>query len=561
MLSVQILSVLIQAVTLGAGPEPGSHGHYAVLTCGRDAAAPFAAVDLSYGPRETIAGQPCVWWQLQVRAEDKAEAPPLFQLQACTNRDPLIRSAEPLQFRRYLLHIPETSEALEFRNVHTGEPLLPPWFDFVRYFVPQRAKGSGLTDGVAETCEYLGHVLTLRHTGHDVPWTPMKAKVLNLDPELLVGTSRNFKDKEGQRLPQTPEKREYTYIPFVEADYPVMIEAGINLFTVTPAQEKFVRDEPVFYLRGTDKGAPLRYPADLYRSNYVGPEMFMDEPSIIMVGDVRIHKTLKYFSDAAAVIEKRVRAGYESDQSGGAFILEKALKQQGVNFGDMRLMQYDYPSWETLYDTAYYQMAGGLAGIVHEGRYQLADFDKAIAKWTAKPRRHTPEEMLRYHYAFLRGGTRPFGKHWGTAIYGQCDPKIAPLALTLAYDMGARYLWFWTSDHDHHMPWPEQLELARTLKKHRTEHPRPSIFGPPPARDLAIVVPYGYFLSVDNLWWVRVMDPEGKNEASAKYRRLMQRAHAAIQQAFDRKLDFDITVDDDREITGYREVVRITDAE
>lgn len=561
MLAAKITSILIHGAILGTGPEPGLHAHYAVLTCGKDAAAPFAAVDFVYGPREMVAGQPCLWWQVEVRTEDNHQAQPLFRLQACTARDPLVRSPDPLQFRRYLLHVPETSEALEYRNVHTGEPLLPPWFDFVRYFVPQRAKGSGLTDGAAETCEYLGHVLTLHYVGHKVPWTPIQAKVLDLDPELLVGTSRNFRDTEGRRLPQTPQRQNYTYKPFVETDYPVMLEAGINLFIVSPEQEMFVRGQPVFYLRGAGKDKPLRYPADLYRSNYVGSEMFMDEPSIIMVGDVRIHKTLKYFADAAAVIEKRVRAGYESEDNYGAFSLEKALKKQGISFGDMRLMQYDYPSWETLYDTAYYQMAGGLTGIVHEGRYQVASFDQAVAKWTPKPRQHTPEEVLRYHYAFLRGGTRPFGKHWGTAIYGQCDPKIAPLAMTLAYDMGARYLWFWTSDHDHHMPWPEQLELARTLKKHRTDHPRPSIFDPPPTRDLAIVIPYGYFLSVDNLWWVRTMDAEGKNEASGKYRRLMQRAHTAIHGAFDRKLDFDVTVDDDREVTGYREVLRVSDEE
>jgi hypothetical protein len=103
----------------------------------------------------------------------------------------------------------------------------------------------------------------------------------------------------------------------------------------------------------------------------------------------------------------------------------------------MRLDQFDYPVWETIYDTAFYQMAGGCNGIVHEARYQLADFDKAVAKYSRKDTKHTPEQLLKYHYAFLRGGTRPFGKHWGTAIYGQCDPAISPQVVTLAYDAGA----------------------------------------------------------------------------------------------------------------------------
>ena len=184
-----------------------------------------------------------------------------------------------------------------------------------------------------------------------------------------------------------------------------------------------------------------------------------------------------------------------------------------------------------------------------------------MARFAGQERKHTARELLLYHYAFLRGGTRPFSKQWGTAIYGQCDTNIAPLALTLAYDQGARYVWFWTSDHDHHAPWPEQLALAQTLKEHAQRHPRASIFGPPPKSDTAIVIPDGYFLSLENLWWVRVMDKEGRNEASQKYRRLMQRALQAVHQCFDRGESFDITVDDGRAIPGYRRIVRVDDRE
>jgi hypothetical protein len=224
-------------------------------------------------------------------------------------------------------------------------------------------------------------------------------------------------------------------------------------------------------------------------------------------------------------------------------------------------MQWDFPTWETLYETTFYQMKGGGSGFVHEGRYQLADFDRQVARFTDQKRPHTAEEMLQYYYAFLRGGTRPFGKFWGTAIYGQCDTNLAPAAVTRAYDMGARYVWFWTSDHDHHMPWPEQLALARTLKDHAQAHPRPSIYGPPPRFDTAIAIPNGYFLSLDDLWWVRVMDKDGKNEAALKYRRLMQRALAEVHKCMDKKVTFDITVDDGRPIKGYRKVVRIGDGE
>lgn len=538
-------------------PAAGTHAHYAVLTATPHKPPPFEAVDFVYGPTENIEGVAHLWWQLEVRDKDSPDARPVFQLRGLTRKDPLSGSARDLHFARYLLRIPPTGETLDYRMVQTGRAILPPWRGFQRHFIPRRARGSGSQRGVPETCRYLGHVLSLRWAGRNVPWKPWDdAKLLRLDRELLVGTGRNFRDSEGHRLPQKPQRRNYTYVPFTAEEYPVMIDAGINLFRVAPEQEQFVRAEPVFYLRGPDGDPPLGYPADLYRSNYLGPVMFMDEPTIIMVGDKLIHNTLRYFSDAAALITARVHARYNAPGSYGSYQLEKSLQDRGVNLGDMRLQQHDYPAWETIFETAHYQMEGGLNGIVHEGRYQLGPFDESVARFTGKQRRHTAQELLRYHFAFLRGGTRPFGKFWGTSIYGQCDPEIAKQAVTLAYDMGARYVWFWTSDHGHHLPWPEQLEMARRLKAHAASHPRKSIYGPPPVLDKAIVIPYGYFPSLRNLWWVRVLDPDGKNEASQDYRGLMQRTLGAYHEALDRDEDFDFVIDPGNEIEGYRKVVR-----
>ncbi len=558
--SCVLLTLLLALQSSLAADPPAARARYRTLTAQPHVPPPFEAVEYVRGPLESVAGQDWQWWQIEVHTNSDQKTTPAFVLRALTSRDPLAGMIEPVRFARYQLWLPDTGEKLEYRDCHTGQALLPAWKDFECYFLPQPVSAARRHADMPQTCEYLGHVLTLTDTSAQADWLPWSdVRVLELDRELLVGTGRSFRDQEGHRLPQQPNRTDYSYVPFVEADYRTMFEAGINLFIVTPQQEAWVRSEPVFYLRDAGGPTPLHYPADLYRANYVGPGMFMDEPSIIMVGDKLIHNTLRHFSDAAALIEKRTRVTYLGDGSYGAYRLEKSLRSQGVNFGDMRLMQGDLPSWETLFDTTFYQMKGGGSGIVHEGRYQLAEFDQAVARFTGYDRQHTASELLQYHYAFLRGGTRPFGKYWGTAIYGQCDMSIAPLAVTLAYDMGARYVWFWTSDHDHHVPWPEQLALARTLRQHAQQHPRGSIAGPPPTLDTAIVIPNGYFLSLDNLWWVRVMDKEGTNEASQQYRRLMQRALAAVHQCFDRHESFDITVDDGRPITGYRQIVRVDD--
>ncbi len=554
-----ILGLMSTAINFNQFPEPGTYGRYAVLTCKVNTAPPFEIVDFIYGPHEVIDDKVFLWWQLEARSKEDDEIP-IFRLRALTSYDPLSKSPGKYGFQRYILDIPKTRETLEYKDVHKGTALLPAWKDFEFHFIPHISLGSRLQDDMPETLEYLGHVLSLRYVKRGNLWENWdNVKVLNLDRELLVGTGRNFKDSEGKRLPQTPERKDYTYVKFTEEDYKIMIDVGVNLFTISPDQEQWVRAEPVFYLRGSANDNPLNYPADLYRSNYIGSVMFMDEPAIIMVGDKNIHNTLKYFSDAVAVVQKRVRERYYSGESYSAFNLERQLIKNGVNLGDMRLEQNDFPAWETIFEMAYYELSAEVAGIVHEGRYQLEHFNNAIYRITGSYRKHTPEEMLRYHYAFLRGSARAFGKHWGTSIYGQCDPEISPLAISLAYDMGARYIWFWTSDHDHHVPWNEQLELIRYLRQHEAKKPRKSIFAERQILDTAIVIPYGYFLSLENLWWVRALDKDKNNDAYQRYHKLMNNAIKAIQEALDKGEDFDIVVDDGREIRGYKKVVMIKD--
>lgn len=386
------------------GPSPGTRGHYAVLSGTTRVAPPVAVVDILSGPVESAGGREAVWWQLEARAQDAAAAEPLFQIQALTSRHPLANADQPLDFHRYLLRLPATGEALEYRNIHTKRALLPPWRGVLASFFPRPTRRCGFREGWAETGAYLGHALTLQDVQAVAAWKPMEnVKVLDLDPELLVGASRNIKDTEGRRLPQTPEKQEYHYVPFDEADCAAMIQAGFNLFTLAPEQDPYVRAKPVFYLRGPGGNPPLRVPADLYRSNYIGSEMFMDEPATLMVEEEPNVKYRLRPGDASAVLQMRVRQAARAPGN-GARALERQLAQQGFNFGDMRLEQAEFPVWETIYDTTFYQMAGGGSGLVHEGRYRLDWFDATVAKLAGIARKHTAGDILRYHYAFLRGG-------------------------------------------------------------------------------------------------------------------------------------------------------------
>jgi hypothetical protein len=560
------LVLAASGVAAGQAPAPGAHVRYRVMPGEAHKAPPFFAVSVTYDPEQRHGGQPSMAWQLDVFAKDEPGTEPMLQVRAVTSRDPLAVSDEPLDYLRYQLRIPETGETYEYGDANNpGKPLLPTWGGFVQHFFPQPVRATRYTEGVPNTCKYLGHILTLREVSETDAWEEWTdVKLLKLDREMWIGTGRTFKDEEEHRLPQQPERQNYTYVPWTPEDYRTLIEAGFNYFALVPGIEGFLRAQPVFYRRGVDGDHPLRYPADLYRSNYVGPVMFIDEPSCIMTGDELFYNSSKYFSDATAMLMTRVAAEYRST----VFALERALKDRGVSFGDMRLSQPDFAAWETRYSTAYYQFAGGVAGFVHEGRYQLGEFNEFAKASTGLERVHTAEEMFRYIYAVMRGAARRFGADWGISIYGQADPELSPLAVTLAYDMGARYVWYWTSDHDHHLPWPEQLALTRILKQHAEDHPRRSISGDPPTRDKLILVPFGYFPVLESpttrkhcwdLWWVREMDAEGKNEASQRYRRLMRRLFVEVHKAFDAGEDFDISVDDGAPITGYGHVLRLGD--
>ena len=535
---------------------PGTRLQYVAISTRTDAPPPYTSVAFTYGPVEKVKGESMQWWQMEISTKTDSTNGPACVVRALTSIDPLNnRGDEAMRFLRYQLQVPDTGEILEYVDVHSRQALLPPWVDFTKYFVPNPIALSRSHLGPPETCAFLGHVLSLQASSHDGTWKEWaNVKRLDLDREVLVGTGRNFKDAEGKRLPQTPQRTEYTYVGFTEPDYRTMIDAGINIFMVDGNQQQWVRSEPVFYLNI----APFvpRFPIDFYRANYIGMSMFMDEPASILTWDQFAQGKVKYFSDAVTLIEKRTTVGYDT-QPWGRNWLHSYLAGGGFNFGEMKISQTECPVWETFFDRTFYCMKGGGSGIVHEGRYNLDTFNSVMERTDRLKRKFTTTEMLHYYYGFLRGGTRPFGKFWGMAIYGQCDTNIAPQAFSLAYDMGARYFWFWTSDHDHHVPWPEQLQLARQLKEYVAKHPRRSIYEPPQKVDTLITVPNGYFVSFDWSGWLHILDDRTGVE-SKRFQHLLQAAYDEVHKCIKRGEDFDFAVDDGRPIKGYRRVVKLS---
>ena len=577
------LRFLLLAVALGSGAHttlsaessrfgvravPGTCGWYRVLPTVHREAAPIQSVRLGVSQdAETIV------YTLDL-CRTQATGPDLVSVQIRLILETSSNPPATPDWLRYQVWIPASGETYDYRNVHTDRALLPGWDRFDEQFLPQPTRNTRYQEGFPETMRLLGHVLSLRRVEKlsDPPAAP-EPKILHLDPELLIATGRTFRDTEGHCLPQDRGENEYHYTPWTKTDYETMIQAGFNLFLLVPGIESWLRAQPVFYLRGMKGDAALEWPVDFYRSNYQGASMFADEPACVMLRDKEISDGMLHFSDAAEIIKLRARHEYED----ASRHLGEALRRSGISLGALELRQTDVPVWETRYETVFYQLEAGFAGFVHEGRYHLERFyestnrfDQFVHWATGLHRKHTAREMLAIHFATLRGAARHVGKDWGTSLYGQADPAIAPMVFPMAYDMGARYFWFWTSGHAHHMPWPEQLQLARAVRDHARTHARSSIRSERPTLDQVILIPYGYFLVPESpmnrrhdwdLWWIRDLDRTGQNAASQRYRRLLRAAFDQIHAAFDNGKSFDIAVDDGRTPQGYRTVIRLTDSD
>jgi len=399
-------------------------------------------------------------------------------------------------------------------------------------------------DGLKETLfpesgRYLGLDIEKTETRNTDATVPTHVLRLELDPELLIGTGRNAREVEGKRIWTGDD---YQYRRFEQADYDEMIEAGINYFRVDLKQEQWVWRRPVFYLANHVD----QYPEMFYRANCRGMTMFMDEPAIHQAWYFQAHPevavALKGPAGAARMLEARVKESYKKGNYGSNRLF--GLLRRKYDMGDLVIEEDHYPAWETMEWSAYYQMKAGLPGVVHECRYtDKADVNVLNAEFDAR----IPDEtvnIFKIKNAFFRGAARIFEGDWGIAIYGQSEQSISPLAVTTAYDMGARNVWYWTSDRLHHLPYAEQLQLTRHLRAHQKKHSRKPLSELRQVAHTAIVMPDGYIMSTYSMYAVSVFHYDRCNEHGLKYRDVLHPAALQVERCIKRNIPFDIVYND-----------------
>lgn len=534
--------------TSSAAADEANFARYSLAAATEDTVPPVEAIEIVLGPAETVRGAAYRWWELAIQQKGAIILRARFLSDRVPMRD---GGGVPADIERYLLD-EDDYPAVEYIHAETGRALLPR-FDFLEDFIPNPRPHHEAPGGFVPSGRYLGHALALRETGHRA-WSPLDAKPLLMQADLLIGTGRTFKDDGSGRYPDYKADDyplgEYRYVQWTEDDYRDLIDAGHNYFAFEKLDWSLFYDAPVFHRRYVSPG---EYPRQFYRSSYMGPIMFIDEPAV-RCGETMDQAQLTHLDEAPVFMTTYVGATINEKVDH----IEKALHSGKVALGDMELKDKGIVSWDTELETAFYQMPTAIAGLVHEGRYALTPFDNYVAACLGQQIAFTPEENLRFHYAMLRGAARSFGKKWGTAIYGQMEQDLRTPSATLAYDMGASYLWFWTSDHDHHVPWVDQLEIARELRAHMAAHPRGSVEDAQRAARTAILLPYGYMLKFYAMWNQRAFRTDYANETGATHRDVLAAAVWEAVMALRNGEDFDFAIDmDGFDPSGYTRIVRV----
>ena len=459
-------------------------------------------------------------------------------------------SAKKVDFLRYIVQEPGQSP-VEYVNIRSGKALLP-MFGLAEKLLP-RATGQS-KELLFEKGTFLGHPLVRVPTvGKPSVALPEDKEKLFFNPDLLIGTSRNFRDDGKGRK---SEKDNYNYIPFTKENYDEMIAAGINYFTAKGEQIDWIKRRAVFY---EGYSPQIDFPEELFRPNFKGLRMFIDEPASRLAGKYARDGSP---ADAVKVIQTEIRGklnnrGYES-----------ILRKSGIDLGSLELAEPDVPIWETYIGTAYYQLEANRCGIIQECRWQIrpGNFDRGRMLQRINAEFGTsipvePENLFLWYYSQMIGPARVFDAKWGMSIYGHAERELRLPSMKLAYDLGAAYIWFWTSDHNHHVPYTEQLALTRAITDYEKNHPRPALNKLMRLAKKAIVRPFGYTLPACwelDMYGSYIFSIDRKNKLGIPYKEVLAPAVKEIEHCLKNNIPYDvIPVGKDFDPSVYEEICRI----
>ena len=460
----------------------------------------------------------------------------------------------------------------EFTHAVTGAPVLPTSGGW-DYLWPRSMPPDELRRGVVPAqVNWLGQPYALETTNQQVPFpAPRDIRKLALRPDVLVGVPSNTRTKDDTRR---FDGSDYELVRLTRDNYGEMIRAGLNCFRVDAEQAGWLKDEPVFYWGIGGQEVP--YPECLYRSTYLGPALFLDEPAVStrdydirprLAKDAEFRRALT----PQIVLEEFKRHYHKTVAEGAPAALLKGLRSRAdVELGAMDFPQANLYSWETMIACAAWELTGephgGPRAIVFEPPGRLGSrrtLPEMNMVYGCQLPPDDPANLAGIVFGFLRGAARAADKEWGLSIYGAVDRADGPWLLTHAYDLGATHFFFWDNYQLACVPYSEYLALARHLQAHVQGHPDRNLARLKHAAEVAILLPPGYNLGHThmgrgNLWGLGELNLERTNRYGIRYRQVMGNFFTEIERCLRQGVGFDLLWDlDGLRLDGYREVARV----
>lgn len=484
---IGIVVVIALTGSLHAASDVASRQADYLVSSSMEGQLPYArALRVSIGDREIVEGVAYTWWEMTVLTSEGRR----FGVRMLSERVPMANSADVGEIARYIYR-DEAGNVIEYRDGASGGALLPR-ISFREGFLPHASKCASYRDGFASTGAFMGHVLSRAARLDELESVTFDAaQVLTLRTDLIlmaqsmirgIGDQPEVMPEAVAGFPPSQETR-----PCTLEEYERLRQAGFNLFGVGPQQLSWAQMKPVFYI------SDPTFSDSFYRSNWRGGRPYLDEPMTRLGWSGELPGRPSGPEQVAEALRQRVASSL--------LLRDRRISLPwGVILGTLDLYYPRCPSWETEYNSAWYQLAGGASGIVHEGRYSRDRYGWDTHELFGSEGNESLDINVQMDCicAFLRGAARAHGGDWGISLYPEGDADLRVPAMLRAYNLGARYIWFWT--HHPQMSYELQEQLARALMEHAQRHPRGDLGAVNNSAKVGVVLPRGYAFSWFGSW-------------------------------------------------------------
>ena len=530
--------------------EPGTVARYRIQKPVA-AASTVTTYAIVLGKCENVGSAPHQWLHLEAV---KADGRPFHVWLLSAGYPPQTIAGARTTIARYILQ-EAGAEPLEFRHEFTGAAVLPSlggWQHLMPRAVPE-ADETPPDEVLPKVATYLGHHYQREGLEHaTTALEPPDSRVVRLLPDVLVGLPHNTRQRDETRR---FDDSDYELVRLTREDFQEMIAAGLNCLNVDAEQAEWIRQSNVFHY-GVG-GDAVSYPECLYHSQYLGPTLYLDEPAVVTRDSVIRPRLAADQAFRRALTPQMALSAFQehfrhvNHQGPPTALLAGLAARPDVDLGDMKFLQQNIHSWETMVSSAAFQLSEHSdtpCAMVFEppGRVgTLRTLPEMNMTYGCQIPVDSPKNLIDILFGFLRGAARLTDKDWGTSVYGQVHRADAFWFLTHAYDLGATRFFFWDSYRLACVPYSECLALARNLRAHAEGHPHRDLQRLKQAAEVAILLPPGYNLGhvhmgKGSLWGLDELNLERTNSKGVKYRVVMGNFFTEIERCLRLGVAFDL---------------------